>query len=100
MKLTPTVQALDVPLDGQFTEHCHLAEYEPLFSRLVASADHTTPQQARLLKTYLEAFILTLLEGEMEQDPTRVAMHEVASYMHAHLDHSLTIAEVARQFAM
>lgn len=58
------------------------------------------PPRIRVLRAYLEAFILVLLEGEMEQDPTRVAMHEVALYMHAHLDQSLTIAEIARQFAM
>src|SRR5690348_668055 len=36
----------------------------------------------------------------MEQDPTRVSMHVVASYMQAHLDQSLTIAAVAHQFSI
>jgi len=37
---------------------------------------------------------------EEEQDPTHVAMQEVASYMQTHLDQSLTIAGVARHFAL
>jgi AraC-like DNA-binding protein len=76
------------------------AEYERLLSRLVAIADHASPQQIRLLRVYLEAFILALLEEELEQDTTRVPMYEIASYMQAHLDQSLTIAEVARQFSL
>jgi transcriptional regulator GlxA family with amidase domain len=40
------------------------------------------------------------LEEEPGQDPNRVTMHEVASYMQSHLDQSLPIAEVARHFAM
>jgi AraC-like DNA-binding protein len=67
------------------------AEYETLLSRLIALADHATPQQVHLLTVYLEAFILALLEEEQQQDPTRVAMYEVASYMQA---------QVARQFSM
>jgi transcriptional regulator GlxA family with amidase domain len=76
------------------------AEYETLLLRLVALADHATPQQIRLLRAYLEAFILALLEEEQEQDPTRVAMYKVASYMQTHLDQSLAIAQVARHFSI
>ncbi len=76
------------------------AEYEMLLSHLVTIADQATPQQIHLLTVYLEAFVLALLEEEQQQDATRVAMYEVASYMQAHLDQSLTIAQVARQFSM
>jgi AraC family transcriptional regulator len=58
------------------------------------------PQQMGLLRVCLEAFILALLEEEMERDPTRVSMHEVASFMQTHLDQSLTVAAVARHFAI
>jgi AraC-like DNA-binding protein len=73
-------------------------EYETLFSRLTAFSDEATPQQDSLQRTYLEAFILSLLEEK--QDPTWVAMHEVASYMQVHMQQALTIADVARHFSL
>lgn len=86
-------------------------EYESLFKRLISINGHASPQQMRLLRAYLEAFLLVLLEadesngsngsnGQLDQDPTRVAMHEVAAYMHIHLDQRLAVAQIARQFLM
>jgi AraC-like DNA-binding protein len=74
------------------------AEYEMLFTRLVSVSHNASPQQERLLRAYLEAFLLVLLDGQQDQDPVRALMHEVAAYMQAHLDQSLTIAQVAHHF--
>jgi AraC-like DNA-binding protein len=77
--------------EPQFTE------YEALFSRFVALGGEATPQQVRLQRAYLEAFVLSLLEER--QDTEGVAMYEVASYMQGHMRQDLTIAEVARHFS-
>jgi AraC-like DNA-binding protein len=73
-------------------------EYETLFSRFLALSDEATPQQLRLQRVYLEAFILSLLEEK--QSPPWVTMHEVASYMQAHMQQTLKIADVARHFSL
>ncbi len=76
------------------------SEYDTLFTRLAAIGDHAPPQQVRLLRAYLEAFLLTLLASDQEQDPHRAVVHEVAAYMQAHVDEPLAISELARQFLM
>jgi AraC-like DNA-binding protein len=78
--------------EPQFIEH------EALLSRLSALSDEATSQQVRLLRAYLEAFILFLLEEK--HAPTWVAMHEVASYMQAHMQQAVAIADVARHFSL
>ncbi|GHO92706.1 hypothetical protein KSF_027540 [Reticulibacter mediterranei] len=73
-------------------------EYEALFARFTALSDEATPQQVRLQRAYLEAFILSLLEER--QDSAWVEMYEVALYMQDHMQQALTIADVARHFSL
>ena len=75
-------------------------EYHTLFSHLAAIGDHAQPQQARLLRAYLEAFLITLVAGDREQQQGPVAIYEIAAYMQMHLDEPLTIVQVAQQFLM
>ncbi|WP_338249470.1 AraC family transcriptional regulator [Dictyobacter halimunensis] len=75
-------------------------EYEGLFQRLLDLVAQSPSKQERLLKAYLEVFVLTLLEGDQVQDPTTIAMYEVAAYMQTHLDQPIAIARLAQQFLM
>ncbi|GCE24007.1 AraC family transcriptional regulator [Dictyobacter kobayashii] len=76
------------------------AEYEALFQRLLTLVEQSPSKQERLLRAYLEVFVLTLLEGDQVQDPATIAIYEVAAYMQTHLDEPISIARLAQQFLM
>lgn len=77
-----------------------VTEYEGLFQRLLDLVEQSPSKQERLLKAYLEVFVLTLLEGDQIQDPTTIVIYEIAAYMQTHLDQPISIARLAQQFLM
>ncbi|GCE16104.1 AraC family transcriptional regulator [Tengunoibacter tsumagoiensis] len=76
------------------------AEYNALFSRLAALEEQAPLQQVRLLRAYVEAFLLTLLESDQVTNPNHALVYEIATYMQVHIHESFTIAQIAHQFAL
>lgn len=76
------------------------AEYRSLFERVAAIGEHPAAQRNRLLRAYLEALLLILLEGDEQQDVRVAVMQEAMAYMRAHLHEPISIAQVARAFLM
>ena len=80
--------------------HSTFNEYFSLFTRIIALSNSITPAQLRLLRAYLEVFLLVLLENNYEKNFNLVAMQEAASYMRTHLGEPFSIADVAGLFFM
>ncbi|MBO0783070.1 MAG: helix-turn-helix domain-containing protein [Ktedonobacteraceae bacterium] len=72
------------------------AEYTALFTRVAATPQRSSSQR-RLLNAYLEAFLLTILEG---CDSAHSVVQEAIAYMQAHLRENFSVARLARRFLM